>query len=88
MKHPTNRSERRHERNRIIAWRRFISQHIWRSRFLGSGFGDDEFNTWGKYAKFNLGCGCIGCHAGKYFSDRRKRRDALNSSGNDQLEDM
>jgi hypothetical protein len=29
MHHPTNRAERRHHRDRVIAARRFVYEHIW-----------------------------------------------------------
>lgn len=31
----------------------------------------------GRYAKWNLGCDNVMCHAAKLFSERRKRRAAL-----------
>lgn len=92
--HPTNRSERRHQRERVIARRRFIWGVVWK------GFTHDEFTNpltfgryvndwspyhwtpeWGRYAKWNLGCGCKGCHMEKYFDQKRKRRNARKASG-------
>ena len=81
MSHPTSRAERRHQRERIIARRRFVHQVIWRR-------GDEEwhegkpeyqkgwtpFNEWGRYAKWNLNCGCSMCHGAKYYKLAHKRR--------------
>jgi hypothetical protein len=64
-----NRSERRAQRARVIARRRFIYTHVWNNR--------SDLPCFGRFAKFNLNCGCLMCHYDKYFSDRRKRRDQL-----------
>jgi len=73
MKHPRSRSERRHQRERALANRRFRWLYIWRSgRWSRTGTPD-----WGRYAKWNMGCGCMMCHSGKYFKEKRKRREAL-----------
>lgn len=86
MKHPKSRGERRAVRDGWIARRRFIAEHIW-SRYNevpheGSPWymqqpGWYQPVIWGRYAKFNLNCGCSMCHSGKYFSEKRKRRRAL-----------
>ena len=91
--HPTNRAERRYQRERVIAKRRFIWGTVWK------GFSGNSFNNpltfgryvgvwrpytwtpdWGRYAKWNLGCGCKGCHREKYYKEKRKRRLARNYS--------
>jgi hypothetical protein len=70
MKHPTNRAARRHERDRIIARRTFVDSHI----FFRSGIQRMAMNpVSGKYAKWNLGCGCIGCHFEKIFAKHKRR---------------
>lgn len=69
MKHPRSRAERRVVRDVFVAYRKFIHQHIWRF--------DHGFTEWGRYAKFNLNCGCMMCHSQKYFSAKRQRRRAL-----------
>ena len=73
MKHPSNRAERRHERQRIINHRKFI-------RVNGYARGWPE-QVWGKYAEWNGNCGSMRCHYLKYFEYKRKRRDALKSKG-------
>jgi hypothetical protein len=69
MKHPANRAERRHHRQRIINHRRFIrvngSAHPW------------PHQMWGQYSKWNGNCGSTLCHCMKYFGHKRKRRDKL-----------
>lgn len=86
MKHPKSRAERRSVRDGWIARRRFIAQHIWRDYDTVPHEGSPwymQFSDWykpmewGRYAKFNLGCGCKGCHYVKYFKEKRKRRQAL-----------
>jgi hypothetical protein len=80
MNHPSNRQERRTVREGIISRRKFIVTRIWS---CGSYSIGSESNRkwlaemqWGKYAKFNLNCGCRMCHSAKYLSDKRKRRNA------------
>jgi hypothetical protein len=40
-----------------------------------------DFPDWiieyGRYAKFNLNCGCKSCHYYKYYKEKRKRRRSL-----------
>lgn len=82
--HPTTRAERRYQRERVIARRKFIHDHIW-CRFGEQVHTDPDVNLWsyppftefGRYAKFNLGCGSPMCHMEKYFKYKRKRRRAL-----------
>jgi len=81
MKHPKSRGERRAVRDGYIARRKFTVVHIWST---GSYSRSSEHEQkwlaemeWGKYAKFNLNCGCKMCHGAKYFSEKRKRRRAL-----------
>ena len=71
LKHPKNRSERRHERERIIERRKFIIDAIWHA------LPHRQFEEEGRLAKYNLGCGCKMCHFAKYFSAKNKRRVAL-----------
>jgi hypothetical protein len=78
--HPSNRAERRQERERVIARRKFIHDHIW---FQSQHHTDPTVMPWaqhppfsefGRYAKFNLSCGCMGCHCAKHwYKDRRRR---------------
>ncbi len=95
MKHPRTRAERRHERNRLIAKRRFIFLHIW----AAGNYGIDRRNNplsrhfspqlpeFGKYAKWNLGCGSPLCHCMKYFGPKRKRRVALKGAAHDEVDE-
>lgn len=80
MKHPTNRAERRHERQRIVNHRRFI-------RINGSAYPWPE-QIWGRYAEWNGNCGSMRCHEMKYFGHKRKRREALKSGVQEELEDV
>ena len=88
MKHPHTRGERRAVREAWIARRKHITRNIWReydipphegSPYWAKHCGYKPIN-YGIYAKFNLGCGSPMCHAAKYFSCKRQRRRALNSS--------
>ena len=74
MKHPKNRSERRHERERIISKRKFIIDKVWQS------LPHLQHEESGRLAKYNLGCGCKICHYSKYYSAKNKRRKALKSA--------
>lgn len=76
MKHPSNRAERRHERRRIIAYRRCI-----RAKSQGNPRPEQ---IWAQYSKWNGNCGSMSCHAGKYFGARRKRREALKQATKDE----
>ena len=89
MSHPTSRDERRHQRDRVIARRRFVAEHIWPHYNDVPHEGSPDYQQqsgwyqpieWGRYAKFNLNCGCMMCHSAKYFSNARKRREALKHS--------
>ena len=94
MGHPANRAERRHQRDRVVARRRFsldyVPNNAWRIQYRtnpllrGPRF---RVPVWGKYSKWNLSCGSLMCHAGKHFSARRKRREALKHAGEDDLRD-
>jgi|SRR5208283_426827 len=86
MSHPTTRDERRHQRERVIARRKYIATKIWNiPSFVRPPheherwWGQPEWEPfqWGKYAKYNLNCGCMMCHSAKYFSSAHKRRKAL-----------
>jgi hypothetical protein len=84
MDHPKDRRERRAVRDVVIARRKFIVTQIWgqdsyskSSDFQRKWIAEME---WGKYAKFNLNCGCMMCHSPKYLSAKRKRRLALKFS--------
>jgi len=68
MKHPRSRTERRHMRLGWMSRRRYIIEHVWRSH----GWKPQ----WGRFAKWNLNCGCRSCHYSKY-GGRRKRRRSL-----------
>lgn len=85
MSHPTSRAERRHQRDRVIARRKFIAEHIWshynEKPHEGSpGWGEWKPVEWGRYAKFNLNCGCTMCHSAKYFKCAHKRRKGRQES--------
>lgn len=88
MHHPTNRAERRFERERIIARRRHIWGVVWKG-FCGNSFNNpltfgsvDDWSPyqwtpdWGRYAKWNLGCGCKQCHRDKYYKCKSQRRSS------------
>ena len=75
MKHPYTRAERRHERERVIAARRFVWEHVWRN-----GLTNEWRPEWGRYSKWNLNCGCTRCHFMKYYKEKRKRRESLKQS--------
>jgi len=66
-----NRSERRHERERIISRRKFIIDKIWHALPHG------QYEEPGRLSKFNLGCGCKMCHWYKFDESKSKRRKAL-----------
>jgi len=91
MGHPANRAERRHQRSRIIAKRRIsverVPNNAWsiqrRTNPLIEGSRLSP-NHWGKFAKWNLSCGSLMCHADKHFSARRKRREALRRAGDEE----
>jgi hypothetical protein len=81
--HPTNRAERRHQRERVIAARRFVQQVVWREleRYSNPIYPYwPPFTEWGRYAKWNLGCGCKGCHREKYYKAKSQRRKARKSA--------
>jgi hypothetical protein len=89
VSHPTSRAERRHQRERVIARRKFIATKIWshynEEPHEGSPFYQQQMGwytptEWGRYAKFNLNCGCTMCHSAKYFASAHKRRKALRQS--------
>ncbi|HEX5426619.1 MAG TPA: hypothetical protein VFW94_24015 [Candidatus Acidoferrales bacterium] len=82
MKHPSNRAERRHERLRIIAHRRFIRVNgntSWSRAMV------QQEQEWQRYAKWNGNCGSMRCHFEKYFGYKRKRRDALKQAGGEEI---
>lgn len=88
------RAERRHRREKVIAKRKFIATKIWRdfkefphegSAFYKRVAGWYQPVDFGRYAKFNLNCGCKGCHSEKYFKEKRKRRRALESAINENI---
>lgn len=77
--HPTNRAERRHQRNRVIAIHR--RKHLINSRsylYRVEHFGEPD---WGYYAKWNMNCGATMCHAAKYFKNKARRRRARKTAG-------
>lgn len=83
MRHPRGRDERRHHRLRIIAHRRSIRVNgnvNWIREMLV------EEQEWPRYSKWNGNCGSMLCHSGKYFSAKRKRREALKRAGADQID--
>ena len=90
MTHPSNRAERRHQRDRVIAARRFVYTTIWAANSYETYHSNDPMATWqredpewGRYAKWNLNCGSPGCHREKYYGPKRKRREALKHAGQD-----
>src|SRR5208337_1149299 len=95
MHHPRTRGERRAVREQYIRRRKFIATQIWDIASFyrppyehehwwatGSPLGPEEWKPleWGKYAKYNLNCGCAMCHSAKYFSNAHKRREARKHS--------
>jgi hypothetical protein len=70
--HPTNRAERRFQREFVILHRRDI-------RINGNARDWPEQN-WSHYSKWNGNCGSTRCHAAKYFKVKAKRRKARRSS--------
>lgn len=80
MKHPQTRGERRAVRDGVISRRKRIVTRIWSNGSYSRTNADHQKwlteMEWGKYAKFNLNCGCKQCHSSKYLSAKRKRRRA------------
>ena len=92
MKHPRNREERRAVRDGWITRRKYIAEVIWNDPYFNQTPHEGhpwymhqpgwyKPMAWGKYAKFNLGCGDSLCHGAKYFSCKEKRRRALKAAG-------
>lgn len=75
MKHPSNRAERRHVRERIITARKFVWLEIWNRKKY-----PDRVPEWGIFTKWNMNCGCTQCHYKKYLRHKRKRREELKNS--------
>lgn len=82
MRHPRSRSQRRHQRERVMANRRFRWLVVWREERWS--WNRQWTPDWGRYAKWNMNCGCMMCHAGKYFKEKRKRREALKRDAKEQ----
>jgi hypothetical protein len=87
MHHPHSRDERRAVREQIIAHRKNIHRKIWKrwDEIWHEGKPEYQrdwkpFDEWGRYAKWNLNCGCTMCHSAKYFKHAHKRRKALHRS--------
>ncbi len=77
MHHPRSSAERRHNRAVIMCRRREIIR-LWYSSFdLSRGDLPEDNSAWNRCAKWNLNCGSAMCHSGKYFSERRQRREQL-----------
>jgi len=74
MRHPRSMAQRRHNRRTVIVRRRRTILH-WYSP--DSQFRPEDNSAWHRCNKSNLNCGSVLCHAGKYFSARRQRRDQL-----------
>ena len=74
MRHPRSMAQRRHNRRTVIVRRRRTILH-WYSP--DSQFRPEDNSAWHRCNKSNLNCGSMLCHAGKYFSARRQRRDQL-----------
>jgi len=74
MRHPRSMAQRRHNRRTVIVRRRRTILH-WYSP--DSQFRPEDNSAWHRCDKSNLNCGSMLCHAGKYFSARRQRRDQL-----------
>jgi hypothetical protein len=75
--HPANRAERRHQRIRVMAIHR--RKHLINKRYLQDveRYGEP---VWGRYVKWNGNCGSPMCHAGKYFKNKARRRNARKSA--------
>jgi hypothetical protein len=69
MQHPSSRAARRFARNVHVRKRLFKLRH--------SSANPRQPLDPGFYAKWNLTCGALMCHAEKHFSARRRRREAL-----------
>lgn len=87
MHHPRTRGERRAVREQYIHRRKFIATKIWSHYNEEPHEGSPGYpgsiwvpTEWSRFAKFNLNCGCMMCHSAKYFSNARKRRNALHRS--------
>lgn len=74
MRHPRSIAERRHNRLTIMARRR---RTILRWYEPDSTLKPEDNPAWFRCDKWNLNCGSMLCHADKYFSARRQRRDEL-----------
>lgn len=70
MSRSRNRADRRHQRDRVVARRQSIVEHVWMMPCLEPG----------RYHKWNLNCGSPRCHDAKYFGIKRKRRRGRNRS--------
>jgi hypothetical protein len=74
MRHPRSIAERRQNRRTIMVRRR---QTILRWYEPDSTLKPEDNPAWHRCDKWNLNCGSMFCHAGKYFSARRQRREGL-----------
>ena len=74
MKHPSNRAERRHERERVINHRKEMRTNAHGYLYDLQHFGEP---CWAQFSKWNGNCGSMRCHYLKYFGYKRKRREAL-----------
>jgi hypothetical protein len=77
--HPSNRAERRHERERVIARRRKVAEREWGYNdywwIVVQGF--EPYANWGRYDKSNGNCNSKLCHGAKYLGRKDRRRKAL-----------
>lgn len=74
MRHPRSLAERRHNRRTVMVRRR---KAIVRWYIPNNRFRPEDNPAWYRCDKSNLNCGYMLCHAGKYFSARRRRREQL-----------
>lgn len=81
MRHPNSRGERRAVRDSVIERRKFIWKLIW---WRPEQWREEQ--QWGRFAKYNLGCGSKRCHYLKYFGPKRQRRRALDQAVIDNIE--
>jgi len=77
MRHPHSLAQRRHNRVVIMTRRRKTIRHWYSPDDLREGWKPENNSAWHSCDKWNLNCGSMLCHSGKYFSARRQRREQL-----------
>ncbi len=77
MHHPRSSAERRHNRVVIMSRRRKAIRSWYSSFDISRDDLPEDNSAWHSCAKWNLNCGSMLCHSGKYFAERRQRREQL-----------